>query len=611
MKATYALSHPSIPIGSSSYVDLLVRFKAESELLSSSVRRPLNLSLVIDRSGSMAGVLLKHAIRAANALVDKLSPADILSVVVYDDNVDTIVPPEKVSDRTKIHEAINKIRAGGCTNLSGGWKTGCDHVKAEISTETINRVLLLTDGQANVGTTDPASLIKIARETAEKGIITTTLGFGSYFNEDLLIGIANASHGNFYYIQSPDEATEVFAIELESVASIAAQNLVVTIKPKSSVQIEGVLNNYKSESSAEGIVVSVGDIYSVEDKLLALELQVCPETAAQNRIELLDLCYKFCSVIDGAIKEQEGILAVEIEACNQEASVSLDASVLEQTNRLRVAKAKDEAINLTDKGDYEAASKRLRKTISDVKLRTLQETYEVAEELDHLDHYAQKIEKGGLDSISRKEMRDQSFQAQARNRNDLKLRGVASGSSYGLAVVNDYDQGVILKCVREGGKLRMKVVSEGYNHDLNVQFPRHLREEGVTYIVDQVAESADGSFYKVSGNIRRLLMPGETVQPPGGTRTARSNPPKPSKAPATVADLETTTSVGDGVLVQCVKDGSKLRARVVSDGYNPNHNMRFPRSIREEGTLYVVEEVIEGPGGTSYIACGKIKKLLH
>jgi Ca-activated chloride channel family protein len=106
-------------------------------------------------------------------------------------------------------------------------------------------------------------------------------------------------------------------------------------------------------------------------------------------------------------------------------------------------------------------------------------------------------------------------------------------------------------------------------------------------------------------------MPGETVQAPGGSRTVRSSPPKPSKAPATVADLETTTSVGDGVLVQCVKDGSKLRARVVSDGYNPNHNMRFPRSIREEGTLYVVEEVIEGPGGTSYIACGKIKKLVQ
>jgi Ca-activated chloride channel family protein len=79
----------------------------------------------------------------------------------------------------------------------------------------------------------------------------------------------------------------------------------------------------------------------------------------------------------------------------------------------------------------------------------------------------------------------------------------------------------------------------------------------------------------------------------------------------TAADLETTTNADDGVLVQCIREGSKLRARVVSDGYDPNYNMRFPRDIREEGVLYVVDQVIETANGGSYIACGKIRRLIQ
>lgn len=84
-----------------------------------------------------------------------------------------------------------------------------------------------------------------------------------------------------------------------------------------------------------------------------------------------------------------------------------------------------------------------------------------------------------------------------------------------------------------------------------------------------------------------------------------------SKVTCTAADLETTDTIGDGVLVQCVKDKSKLRVRVVSDGYNPDWNMRFPKSIREEGMLYVVDDVKESSSGGFYWAYGKIKRFIQ
>lgn len=112
----------------------------------------------------------------------------------------------------------------------------------------------------------------------------------------------------------------------------------------------------------------------------------------------------------------------------------------------------------------------------------------------------------------------------------------------------------------------------------------------------------------MKGEIRRLGKATQTELNPTQTR-AKSL--QAAKATGTFEDLETVDDVGNGVLVQCVKEGSKLRARVVSDGYNPDYNIRFPRNIRAEGVLYVVDEVRESSDGKSYVAYGKIRRLLQ
>jgi Ca-activated chloride channel family protein len=612
MKATYSLSQSLIAGATPSTVDLIVSFKAEEETRNKVPRLPLNLSVVIDRSGSMAGAPLKNAIQAAQRLVEYLTPEDFLSVVIYDDTPETILQHQQVQDKAAIRSLIGKVKAGGCTNLSGGWLMGCDNVKSQQSAERINRVLLLTDGQANVGITDSQVLINTARQQAEQGIITTTLGFGTYFNEDLLIGMANAAGGNFYFIQSPDDATDVFRIELESLTSVVAQNLTVTLQPEDSVQITGILNNYRSNPIGNNLEVFCGDVYEVEKKQLAVELSIPPQTNI-GVTNIATVAYKYQAVVDGSIQQFTDEIPISIRVADAELArnVQPDAAVVEQASKLRIGKVKDEAIALADKGEYTTASQKLRKTIEDLKLKALHESFEVAEEMEQLDYYAQRLESKKFDSVSRKEMRDQSYQALTRDRGDLKLRGLAAASN-SLEAVSSVDAGVLVKCDRVSGKLRIHVISDGYNPDFNVQFPRNIREEGVTYIVDEINLSADGSFYRVSGNIRRLVQPGQERAASFQNSTSSSSPKRQKlNAPASAADLETVDSVGDGVIVQCVKEGSKLRARVVSDGYDPNYNIRFPRDIREENVLYVVDEVEEAKNGGSYVAYGKIRRLVQ
>jgi Ca-activated chloride channel family protein len=297
-----------------------------------------------------------------------------------------------------------------------------------------------------------------------------------------------------------------------------------------------------------------------------------------------------------------------VEAAAQSAS----STVLLELSRLTIAKAKETALSLAEQGQHSEAEQILRSLVQELRSKGLNENFEIAEEIDQLEYFAGRIAQGALGNAGRKELRDQSYQSLSRNRSDLAGRGVTTGDElYAMPVVAEIGSGVELHCVREGGKLRVKVLSEGYDAAKNVQFPRAIRAEGARYVVEGLELSSDGSFYRVQGAITRFAKPGEADIFTAPSRSRSTHTGKASTAPATAADLPTTDAVGDGVLVQCVKEGSKLRARVVSDAYEPDWNMRFPRSIREEGMLYVVDEIKTGPDGKSYIACGQIKRFVQ
>ncbi|MHC5775195.1 vWA domain-containing protein [Nostoc sp.] len=609
IKTSYEFDQSILPAGSSLKTNILLRFRAE---VAESPRRNLNLSLVIDRSGSMAGAPLHHALKAAESVVDQLEPDDILSVVVYDDEVDSVVSPQAVTNKAALKNSIRKVRAGGITNLSGGWLKGCEHVKTRLDPQKINRVLLLTDGHANMGIQDPKILTATSAQKAEEGIITTTLGFAQGFNEDLLIGMARAATGNFYFIQSIDEATEVFSIELDSLRAVVGQNLKVTLELADGVSLVDTLSLAQvSQNKASQPVLTLGELYEGEDKLLGLSLVI--SSAQIGELPVMKLHYSADVVQDDLIQSVSGTVDVIGKVGTvEEAAFASTSQIIIELSRLTIAKAKEIGLNLAEHGKHQEAEQTLRALVKDLRDKGLNENFEIAEEIDQLEYFAGRIAQKALGNAGRKEMRDQSYQTMTRNRSDLVGRGVTAGDEvYAIPIVNEVGSGVELYCVREGGKLRIKVMSEGYDSTKNIQFPRAIRAEGASYVVEGLELSRERTFYRVRGNITRFAQPGKADIFVAPRQSNLTNTGKASKGPASAADLTTTDSVGDSILVQCVKDGSKLRARVVSDGYEPDWNMRFPRSVREEGMLYLVDEVKTAPDGKSYIACGEIKRFVQ
>ncbi len=258
--------------------------------------------------------------------------------------------------------------------------------------------MLLTDGFANCDICEPNILVKTAKEKAEAGIMTTTLGFGNGFNKDLLINIAEGGGGNFYYIQSADNAGNVFSIEMESLTSIVGQNLTVNLETRNQIQVAEVLNKYPSQVQAAGIEVFLGDIYQVESKPLVLQFSI-PAIATEGKIELGSIAYSYQRVVDGSIQKFTDTLPLSISVVSQAAAskVELNSDVTQQASQLRIAKKKDEAVAIADAGDYKQAAEILRQAVEELKSKALNEYFEIAEEIEQLTYYAKRLDKRRFD----------------------------------------------------------------------------------------------------------------------------------------------------------------------------------------------------------------------
>lgn len=187
-------------------------------------RMPVNVALVIDRSGSMEGEPLEYVKRACSHVVDLLTPDDVLSIVTFEETVEVLMPARRVTDPGLIKQHIARIVPGNTTNLFDGLYAGGAQVASVPLQGYVTRVLLLTDGEPTAGLKDFASIVNQVAELKARGVTVTALGFGPEYNEELMAGIARRSGGNYYFIARPEEIPDVFRREMETILGVTAKN---------------------------------------------------------------------------------------------------------------------------------------------------------------------------------------------------------------------------------------------------------------------------------------------------------------------------------------------------------------------------------------------------
>lgn len=221
-----------------------------------STRTPLNLCLVIDRSGSMEGAPLDYVKQACGFVVDMLGPNDILSIVTFEETVDVLMPPQRVTTKQPIKDGIQRLMPGNTTNLFDGLSLGMQQVIGVQEPGRATRLVVLTDGDPTAGIKDFSALVQHAGEIKGKGITCTFLGFGPDYNEELLASMAKRAGGNYYYIPRPDMIPDVFRTELEKLVTTIARNLQLTVKPARWVTLRAP----QTAGSGQEVVIPLADL---------------------------------------------------------------------------------------------------------------------------------------------------------------------------------------------------------------------------------------------------------------------------------------------------------------------------------------------------------------
>src|SRR5688500_17225541 len=202
-------------------------------------RTALNLCLVIDRSGSMEGPPLDYVKQACSYVVDLLTPNDVLSIVTFEETVDVLMPPQRVSNKQPIKDGISRLMAGNTTDLHGGISLGAQQVMQVTDPGRATRIIVLSDGDPTAGIKDFSALVALAGDVKSRGVTITFLGFGPDYNEELLASMAKRAGGNYYFIPQPQLIPEIFRTELEKLMTVTARNLKLTLKLSRWVSMRG------------------------------------------------------------------------------------------------------------------------------------------------------------------------------------------------------------------------------------------------------------------------------------------------------------------------------------------------------------------------------------
>lgn len=277
--------------GGTAYLQLDIRTAGFPE--SDRAYRPKNIAVVLDRSGSMEHERkLEYAKEAVLRLVDELGSADYLSIIVYDDRVETLLPRGRVSDKERIRRLVRGIRPGGATNLGGGMTAGFREIEEFASPTTVNRVILLSDGRANKGVTNLIELERIARFYRGRSVSLSAMGVGLDFNEDLMMGLAGAGGGNYYFIENPRTLAAIFESELGGIRNVALQNATVRLSPGRGVRVRDVIG-YEFEEDGADVLIPVGDLAANDRREFIVELAV-PAGHGSLRVASGTLSYAGC-----------------------------------------------------------------------------------------------------------------------------------------------------------------------------------------------------------------------------------------------------------------------------------------------------------------------------
>ncbi len=331
-------------------------------------RPPVNLVLVLDRSGSMSGDKIAKAREAAIAALRRLGPQDLFSLVIYDHNVQTLVPPQTAANSEWIEARINSIRTGGNTALYGAVSQGAAEVRKNLYDRYVHRIVLLSDGLANVGPSSPADLARLGTALIKEGISVSTIGIGTDFNEDLMTQLADRSDGNHYFVESSLDLPRIFAAELGDVLSVAARKVIIEIDCPNGVRPLRIIGR-EGRIRGNRVEIHLNQLYGGQEKYALVEVLVEPGREDEMKT-IADARCSYENALTNAPESSVATAQVRFSPRQEEVRRSASKVVQKAVVENEMAEVRDKALDLYNAGRKDEAVQQLKEKSSEISSRS-------------------------------------------------------------------------------------------------------------------------------------------------------------------------------------------------------------------------------------------------
>ncbi|MGI9076884.1 MAG: vWA domain-containing protein [Gemmatimonadaceae bacterium] len=324
-------------------------------------RLPVNVALILDRSGSMAGArkfaLARDAVEQALRM---LRSEDRFTLVVYDERVDVLTQSTFATPDAKRRalDALRDVAPRGSTDLCAGWMRGCEQIAESLTDDAVSRALLLTDGLANHGTIDREVLARHAGELRQRGIATSTFGVGEDFDELLLRDMAHEGGGNFYFIESPQQIPDLLTSELGEALEVVLRQAALRIALPRGADAEP-LNRFRSVRTRgdNELRVELGDLVSGQEVRATIRVQF-PHGNIGDRTAVSAVL----AGDDGFTVHGESSIEWVYASHTDNDLQPRDREVDHEVAQLYVARARAEATEANRRGDFRHARQALERT---------------------------------------------------------------------------------------------------------------------------------------------------------------------------------------------------------------------------------------------------------
>ena len=328
------------------------------------------VQVVLDRSGSMSGHPFESAKASLLKLVDRLAPQDSFGLVAFDDSTIVVVPTRTMADHelTSVKQAIRDMQTGGSTDIASGYLMGIRELK-RVKSAGGSTLLLISDGHANSGETDPKFFTEVAVKAATESISTSTIGLGNGYDETILEALAQGGGGAHRFAATVDEAVGAIAAEVADLLDKAVVNAVLRLTPTSvlmgapAIEILQRLPYFIDNGS---YVVQLGDLFSGENRRFVVEIPL-PGIQNLGLCHIADLAIEYLDLAER--QEMTITLPVNVNVVPEDVAAGRIANPIVRAERLVLdaQSAKAQAVEDLANGNVKEASERLKGTANNLR----------------------------------------------------------------------------------------------------------------------------------------------------------------------------------------------------------------------------------------------------